>query len=128
MKRSHLLYTLLFALALASPAAAQDKARTEVYGFAMTDVRYDTEAIDPQWFDAMRPSKLPSFENEFGTDGNTAFSVRQTRFGVKSFIPTDLGELRTVFEFELYGTGVDAGQTTFRLRQDRKSTRLNSSH
>ena len=27
-----------------------------------------------------------------------------------------LGELRTTFEFEMFGTGVDAGQTTFRLR------------
>jgi hypothetical protein len=27
-----------------------------------------------------------------------------------------LGDLNTIFEFELFGTGVDAGQTTFRLR------------
>ena len=27
-----------------------------------------------------------------------------------------LGELKTTFEFELFGTGVDEGQTTFRLR------------
>src|SRR5882672_10472600 len=27
-----------------------------------------------------------------------------------------MGELKTTFEFELFGTGVDAGQTTFRLR------------
>jgi hypothetical protein len=27
-----------------------------------------------------------------------------------------MGELKTIFEFELYGVGVDAGQTTFRLR------------
>ncbi len=30
--------------------------------------------------------------------------------------PTGWGELKTIFEFELFGTGVDAGQTTFRLR------------
>jgi hypothetical protein len=36
--------------------------------------------------------------------------------GVKSSTPTEYGELKTQFEFELYGTGVDAGQTTFRLR------------
>ncbi len=29
---------------------------------------------------------------------------------------TALGELKTQFEFELFGTGVDSGQTTFRLR------------
>ncbi|HET9234997.1 MAG TPA: DcaP family trimeric outer membrane transporter, partial [Candidatus Eisenbacteria bacterium] len=53
---------------------------------------------------------------EFGDDGSVFFSVRQTRFGIKSWIPTDLGELRTTFEWELFGTGVDAGQTTLRLR------------
>ncbi len=31
-------------------------------------------------------------------------------------MPTDVGEIKTIFEFELFGTGVDAGQTTFRLR------------
>ena len=36
--------------------------------------------------------------------------------GVRSTVPTDLGDLKTTFEFELFGTGVDAGQTTFRLR------------
>ena len=42
--------------------------------------------------------------------------MRQTRFGVKSSTPTSLGDLKTTFEFELFGTGVDAGQTTIRLR------------
>jgi hypothetical protein len=59
---------------------------------------------------------LPSFHNEFAPSGNVYAGVRQTRFGVKSSTPTPLGELKTVFEFELFGTGVDAGQTTFRLR------------
>jgi len=44
------------------------------------------------------------------------FGVRQTRLGVKGNIPTPIGELKTTFEFELFGTGVDEGQTTFRLR------------
>ena len=44
------------------------------------------------------------------------FSVRQSRFGVKSKTQTSLGELNTLFEFELFGTGVNAGQTTFRIR------------
>ena len=60
--------------------------------------------------------KLPAFENEFGEDGHFFAGVRQSRFGAKGFIPTDMGELKTIFEFELFGTGVDAGQTTFRLR------------
>jgi len=118
--RSHAVLGLVAAaviVALTAPAAqAQDKARTQVYGFAMTDVRYDREAIDPSWFDVMRPTKLAAFENQFGEEGSVAFSARQSRLGVKSFIPTDLGELQTTFEFEMFGVGVDAGQTTIRLR------------
>ena len=64
----------------------------------------------------MRVSKLPSFDGEHGKDGDTFAGVRQTRFGVKTSTPTALGELKTQFEFELFGTGVDSGQTTFRLR------------
>jgi hypothetical protein len=35
---------------------------------------------------------------------------------VRSTIPTSQGNLNTTFEWELFGTGVDAGQTTLRLR------------
>ena len=88
----------------------------QLYGFAMMDAGYDFKQVHPDWFDVVRPTKLPSRKNEFGADGNTYFSVRQTRFGAKSEVPTALGPLSTIFEFELFGTGVDAGQTTFRLR------------
>jgi cell division protein FtsB len=88
----------------------------EIYGFAMLDAGYQFKQADPNWFDTVRPVKLPSFKDEFPPSGNAYFSVRQTRFGVKSTIPTEFGELKTKFEFELFGTGVDAGQTTFRLR------------
>src|SRR5579871_32120 len=88
----------------------------DTYGFAMTDAGYNFGAIDPAWFDVVRPTKLPAFANEFGPNGQAFFSVRQTRFGVKSSTPTSFGDLKTIFEFELFGTGVDAGQTTFRLR------------
>jgi hypothetical protein len=88
----------------------------DIYGFAMLDMGYSFNQNDPAWFDVIRPTKLPSFENEFGEDGRWYAGVRQSRLGVKSFTPTSLGELKTIFEFELFGTGVDAGQTTFRLR------------
>jgi hypothetical protein len=103
-------------LAGVSTAQAQDGIRTDFYGFVMTDVGTNTDPMDPLWFDVQRPTKLESFDGEFGDDGSVFFSVRQTRFGVKSWIPTDIGELRTTFEWELFGTGVDAGQTTLRLR------------
>ena len=64
----------------------------------------------------MRPTKLPPYADQFGKDGHFFAGVRQSRLGVKGYVPTDLGEVKTIFEFELFGTGVDAGQTTFRLR------------
>jgi hypothetical protein len=64
----------------------------------------------------MRLTKLPSVADQFGEDHNTFAGVRQSRLGVRSSTPTPVGELKTTFEFELFGTGVDEGQTTFRLR------------
>ena len=95
---------------------AEGKTRMEFYGYTMLDTIFDFEQNDPFWFDVMRPTKLPSFEHEFGEDRHWWMSVRQSRFGVKSYTPTKYGELKTIFEYELFGTGVDAGQTTYRLR------------
>ena len=102
------------------PAATQDqpapKPTFEIYGFAMLDIGHDFKTINPNWSDTMRVTRLPSFEGQFGEDNNTFAGVRQSRLGVRSSVPTDLGDLKTTFEFELFGTGVDEGQTTFRLR------------
>jgi hypothetical protein len=95
-------------------AAAQPK--FDLYGFVMLDAGYNANQIQGDWYDVVRPTKLPSFEDQYAPDGSTFFGVRQTRLGVKANVPTGLGELKTTFEFELFGTGVDAGQTTFRLR------------
>jgi cell division protein FtsB len=93
-----------------------EKNNISIYGFAMLDSGYNFGQINPNWFDTERPTQLPSFTNEFAPSGNVYAGVRQSRFGVKSATTTPLGDLTTVFEFELFGTGVDAGQTTFRLR------------
>ena len=91
--------------------------KIDFYGFVMLDSGYDFKTNDPNWFDVMRPTKLPSSPGQFAPDGKVYWGVRQTRFGVKTATPTPMGDLKTQFEFELFGTGVDAGQTTFRLRQ-----------
>ena len=92
------------------------KPRLDIYGAAMLDMGYQTKQNDPNWFDVLRPTKLPSYADQYGADGHFFAGVRQSRLGFKGFMPTSLGELKTIFEFELFGTGVDAGQTTFRLR------------
>ena len=114
---------LLFGASSPMPAAAQAAAATpepgprlDISGFAMLDMGYQTGQNHPDWYDVIRPTKLPAFENEFGEDGRFYAGVRQSRLSVRGFAPTSVGELKTIFEFELFGTGVDAGQTTFRLR------------
>jgi outer membrane DcaP-like protein len=98
--------------------ATQTKTSAEAYGFAMLDMGHNFKTIDPNWFDTLRVTRLPSSSpDQFGEDNSTFAGVRQTRFGFKANTPTtDFGDINTIFEFELFGTGVDEGQTTFRLR------------
>ena len=99
------------------PVDTEDQStRMSIYGAAMLDTGYQSGQNDPDWFDVVRPTKLPAYANEYGADGKYFSGVRQSRLGFQSWTPTDLGELHTIFEFELFGTGDDAGQTTFRLR------------
>ena len=98
-----------------APKAAKDH-NLELYGFIQLDAIQDFKRVDPSWDATLRPSKIPTQEGAFGGDGQSIFSVRQTRLGAKA-----TGELagkpyEAKFEFDLYGTGVDAGQTTFRVR------------
>lgn len=91
----------------AEPAKPQDNSKGEstftIYGFAMLDAGYQLKQNHPDWFYVIRPTKLPSFPNEFAPNGKTYFGVRQSRLGVKSTTPTKYGELKTQFEFELFG-------------------------
>ncbi len=87
-----------------------------IYGFAQTDLIQDFNRLDPDWNAAMRPSKIPTTDGLYGDDGETIFSVRQTRLGVEAAYPTGAGLLETKLEFDFFGTGSDAGQTTIRPR------------
>lgn len=100
----------------AKPDEPKGESSFSIYGFAMLDAGYQFKQNHPDWFDVIRVTKLPSFKDEFAPNGKVFYGVRQSRLGVKSSTPTKYGELKTQFEFELFGTGVDAGQTTFRLR------------
>ena len=98
---------------------ADDNGRSfEIYGFAQADYIQDIGGrLDPDWDDAFRPSRI-CFDEACGEDGQSSLSVKQSRFGIKGTMPS--GEGRSPFdfkfEFDLFGTGVDAGQTTMRLR------------
>jgi hypothetical protein len=126
---SFVLVTLISIHALAQPSVdtllknnkiedkpPQKQLSMEIYGFILADAIYDFKQMDPNWFDVPRPTKLPAHKDQFAPDGKMIFSVRQTRFGVRGYTPTPVGDLKTWFEFDLFGSGADAGQTTFHLR------------
>ena len=50
------------------PRRRTPKPSFEIYGFAMLDIGQDFKQINPNWFDTMRVTKLPSFEDQFGRD------------------------------------------------------------
>jgi hypothetical protein len=113
---------LLGAVLATAPAAAQSRARgdtmprLDIYGFGQADMITDFRRTDPNWFDVVRPSKLPAGPLDFNANGNFYSSVRQSRLGAKGTLPTSHGDVFAQFEFDMFGVGPDAGQTTIRLR------------
>ncbi len=107
-----------FALAAAvcGAAHAQDRPTLTIYGFGQADAITDVKQNDPNWYDVNRPSKLPATTDQFGEDGHFYLSPRQSRFGAKGTLPTSNGDVTGVFEFDMFGVGPNAGQTTIRLR------------
>src|SRR5207342_3234706 len=96
--------------------ATDPKGTLEIYGFGQADAISDFKTNNPDWYDVNRPSRLPSFAGEFGPDGHFYLSARQSRLGVKGEMPTANGTVKGQFEFDMFGVGGDAGQTTIRLR------------
>lgn len=99
-----------------SNAAIGAEAEFEVYGFAQADYIQDFGRVDPAWDDTLRPTRIETDATDFGTDNQAVISVRQSRFGVNATLPVNAGQIKTKFEFDLFGVGVDEGQTTIRLR------------
>jgi outer membrane DcaP-like protein len=95
----------------------KDKPKVEVYGFVQADYIQDFDRVDPLWTDTLRPSKIPTVDGLFGEDGQAYLSAKQSRLGVMMNFPTSNKTVYTKFEFDMFGVGGDAGQTTIRLRQ-----------
>lgn len=107
---------VFFFSGLSGSLAAESGAKLEVYGFAQADYIQDFRRVNPAWDDTLRPSRIPTTPGTFGTDGQALISARQSRFGVMGDVPIQDKLLRTKFEFDMFGVGVDEGQTTIRLR------------
>lgn len=120
MARTSAVVVHLCVLGVAAEAVAQDKEepppRFEVYGFAQADYIQDFMRVNPAWVSTLRPTRIPTVKGAFGQDGEATLSVRQSRLGVKGNFDTDYGLLATQFEIDMFGVGVDEGQTTIRLR------------
>jgi hypothetical protein len=110
---------LLVATAIAAAnarAATLGDAEVKVYGFVQGDFIYDFKRVDPDWEDTLRVSTIPTRGKPYGADGEFVTSVRQSRFGISANYPTDNGDVTALLEWEWFGVGGDAGQTTPRLR------------
>lgn len=108
--------TAVVALCAAGAAQAADEPGFEIYGFAQLDAIQDFNRVHPDWDATLRPSKIPTEKGLYGDNGQSIFSVRQSRFGIKGNQTLGGREATFKFEFDLYGVGDDAGQTTMRLR------------
>ncbi len=87
-----------------------------VYGFIHADFIYDFKRVDPDWNDTLRVSTIPTRGEPYGGDGEFVTSVRQSRMGVSADWETETDRVSAILEYEWFGTGGDAGQTTPRLR------------
>ena len=104
-------------LAVPPPARQAPADRNlELYGFLQLDAIQDFNRVNPDWEATLRPSRIPTTGGEFGTNGQSIFSVRQSRLGVKATGTLLDKPYEAKFEFDLYGVGADAGQTTMRVR------------
>lgn len=84
-----------------------NKARIEIYGQVMLDSIYDFKRMDPDWKATLRPSKIPvncAGDAGCGKDGAWVFSARQSSLGLRSFIPTSWGLVKTDLSFDLFGS------------------------
>lgn len=110
------LIIFLFTCGLEAQNAEPEKTM-EIFGFIMMDSGYDFGRMNPDWYDTMRPTQILDKEgNEYQSQGAYFMSVRQTTFGIKNYIDTPLGKVKTHFEFDLFGMGKEAGNTAFRLK------------
>jgi hypothetical protein len=124
MNRKILLALLAATSLLPSPASSQEVVRKptfEVYGFAQVDFIQDFERVRPDWNATLRPTRIPTVEGLYGANGESIFSARQARLGVRGSIPAGDYDLFARIEFDFFGLGEgrpDAGgQNTLRLRQ-----------
>lgn len=89
----------------------------EISGFADLDMIYDFDRVAPDYEATLVPTTIPTEPGVYGSDGNFIYSIKQSRLSFVSKMHTPLGDAMGWIEFDLFGTGSDAGRTAFNLRQ-----------
>lgn len=131
MRKFTRIFMLLVLAVLVSSVSAQKDSKNDttqvsmkphlnIWAMVHLDVIYDIKQMDPDWIGGFRPSKIPVYPTDpgWGTYGHTYFSVRQSTFKFEGVMPLKKkwGPLRVRFEFDLFGLGVHAGETSIRFR------------
>ena len=97
-----------------------DKLGIDISISVHTDIIYDAKQMDPAWFAGFRPSKIPIYPTDpgWGTNGHTYFSLQQSTFKFNGYIPVNhkWNMIKMHITFDLYGTGMHAGETVPRFR------------
>ncbi|NPA35506.1 MAG: hypothetical protein GXO47_01535 [Chlorobi bacterium] len=97
-----------------------DKVKISISASVHTDIIYDAKQMDPDWYAGFRPSKIPVYPTDpgWGTNGKTYYSLQQSTFKFDAFIPVEhkWDRIRMHVTFDLYGTGIHAGETVPRFR------------
>ena len=75
-----------------------------------------SSGLIPNWKDTLRPSKIPTEKGQFGEDGETTLQRQAVAVRREERLFHPPRPFKTKFEFDLFGVGGDAGQTTIRLR------------
>lgn len=88
----------------------------QLYGHLQLDAIHDFKRVDPDYEATLRPSTIPTVDGTFGDDGSTLLSVRQSTMGLRGGADTPVGLVKGWFEFDMFGTGSNTGDTTFNLR------------
>ena len=114
--RAQLVTTAAFVGLGAFGAAHAEKPSFELFGAAQADYIQDFNRVDPNWAAALRPSKIPTSPGAFGSDGQGIISVRQSKFGANVSQEIAGKPLEIKFDFDLFGSGANEGETTFHLQ------------
>jgi hypothetical protein len=101
---------------------AERKPSFEIYGFAQVDFIQDFQRVRPDWTATLRPTRIPTVEGLYGANGESIFSVRQSRLGFRGSLPAGAHDLKARIEFDFFGTSSGdrpdaAGPNGVRLRR-----------